>query len=823
MPEPPSETPPSLLASVAKLLSGPAPTLYVVEAESHKLQVSRRHLLRMMCATAELAHQKQAMALEAVASYVQVLCSTGEYTPTLFLQHCKFDETPLSLHVRFGGPESVEQVSKTFVVEHSWAMLVCKSKDPAAEDCLCLRGSGSPTIRVSQNTTGETISRLVAASIPSPASLGMFKERWTLTETDAAKSNARAGRIQSRKGEGKWAHATCAAHRCHQVATKTWTLDLATLSALKRSLLILETPSYYLKFRDTLIAEIKAKLVLKRHSVLPQRAMRFREAVLRMYAPSSKRTRAASIVTVFSERVLNGDWQLRDQCQHYCSGCCSGESQTHSLIERWVPRVLKALSVRRFCKANWSTWHLPLGVVGYWMHLHDLWRQVFVKAFTPVSQVLGQLADAPLDPDAEDTRRWQVEMAQNMKIALSRWGEDGPEAASSMYVLRSSLQAEVEAMATLLEHSSGAAVRGEMQKLVYRGALLSRASTLSRQRDMSHVPSLRQCSVFKLDQCLLCGVCFFEQGNPGNLRNVCVCEMHELENSGQQMHYKVDKLLSGELAFTALRSSNALLHSPDIAMFMPPTEIASSKLFRAFARMWAVMYDNMHKRYTEYPYKLRLLISPSADLDVHIACFLSAKDCALDQFSKALRKDFGTEEQLKSVEFQQMLKIFFWHMDTSTYSTERLHSQNTRRTRVRAQVTHQLPLHQVALSHAGVAAPAEVRELVSERPSTKMQKQQKKRDVPTAPSKKRKRVGGGAARAYLHIAAQGVSGQRPSFSKLLQGYRTLDDDSRAYYQSLGEAGMKAHRSGTRSFPSTYRRSQHAAEVHLQQQSSMSPP
>ena len=458
----------SLRVAVARLLQTHSRTLYSLETEAKVLKTSQRHLLRMMCAVAEHCTQTQRMTLEAVLSYVQVLCSYGDWRPTLYLEHRKFDETPLALQVRFGGPEGVEQVAKTFVVEHAWCILLTRKRCAGADDCVILRGSGSPAIRVSQNTTGETIAQLVAGCVPAPASLRMFATQWRLTETDAAKANFRAERVGTTTAQV--AHAVCSAHRCHQVATKTWTLELQTLSALKRSLLVLESPTYYLKFRDTMIAVIKDRLVLKRSSVLPPQALSFRQAVLRLYSPTSHRSRAHSTVRVFAEDVLNGNWMNSKEVEHYCSGCCTSERDTHLLIERWVPRVLKALSLRRFCKANWTSWQLPLCVVGFWMHVHNLWNQVFLQAFSPVRDALRVLGEAQLDEGADESQRWQVEMAQNLTIALSSWGERGAEASSSMYVLRSSLQAECEAMATLLENTAAKAVHREMFNVISEGS-----------------------------------------------------------------------------------------------------------------------------------------------------------------------------------------------------------------------------------------------------------------------------------------------------------------------------------------------------------------
>ena len=240
------------------------------------------------------------------------------------------------------------------------------------------------------------------------------------------------------------------------------------------------------------------------------------------------------------------------------------------------------------------------------------------------------------------------------------------------------------------------------------------------------------------------------------------------------------------------------------------TEAMATETFRTFARVWSLLYDNTYKRYSEYPFKLRDLLAEGAELDENILCFLTARPCALDSFSAGLREDFGTMESLKSFELRQMLHVFFAQMDTNTHSTERLHSQTTRRTRARSQLTHHLPLHQISLSQCGLAAPTYTRDLIFDSVGRSVKKRCRDPDMSTAPPRKRRKPGGGAFRAFIHIVGQNVVGRRPSFASLAQEYSLLTEDQKLFYQQLGGAATQAHKSGRPSFPRTFRRSRVAA-------------
>ena len=463
--------------AIAELLQRGTHILSHMARNAASLQLSERHLIRMMSALAERFTQQQHDTPESVMTYIRTLCLTRAWRPLLYLQCCKYDETPLRLDVRFGGSEAAEQLAKTFAVEHSWCMLVCKKDCATLQDCLCFVGAACPSIRVAQNSTGDTMARLVPACCPVPSLVHMFEHRWRLSETDSAKSNIRCERIQASRGcfsEGRVAHVCCSAHRLHQVASKTWSLSLSTLSSLKRTLLVLQSPGCLLKFEKALVQEIHSALVLKRNVTLPEEASSHREAVLRLYAPGKQRSRACSVVTIFSSHVLNGHWLRLGQVEHICGGCCENENQTRLLIEKWVPRVLKALSVRRFCKANWAAWHMPLNLIGYWTHLHGLFQRSFLRAFTSLSSRLPTApeGDAADDLDADEAQRWQAEMAKNVKSAVDFWGSTAINATSAMHIQRVALQAECEAMGSVLKASSDHAAREHMQKLITPGWLL---------------------------------------------------------------------------------------------------------------------------------------------------------------------------------------------------------------------------------------------------------------------------------------------------------------------------------------------------------------
>ena len=234
---------------------------------------------------------------------------------------------------------------------------------------------------------------------------------------------------------------------------------------------------------------------------------------------------------------------------------------------------------------------------------------------------------------------------------------------------------------------------------------------------------------------------------------------------------------------------------------------AVSTIFKTQAFTAAMAFDSVKQRFAAYPYKLADLVQVGRDGLEEALCFLSAPQCCLDSFSLEFRREFSTVDQLTSPLARTLLRALLSVLEGNTFSTERLHSQNARRILSR-KMTHELSIHQAALFHTGVGAPAHVASLACEiSHESQIDRKRKGPHVePDAcpPQKRRKKGGGGAWRAFVHLQALSANERQRGFQhkNLSQQYAAMDEDMRRRCVELGNVATSLHKRGQRSFPRT---------------------
>ena len=264
----------------------------------------------------------------------------------------------------------------------------------------------------------------------------------------------------------------------------------------------------------------------------------------------------------------------------------------------------------------------------------------------------------------------------------------------------------------------------------------------------------------------------------------------------------------GSLGWQALLEQGSVYASEDWPGALPTRGVASD-IFIANARAAAVTYSSVLLKFSQYPYKLANLIHPKLEFEVEALCFLSAKKCSLDAFSQHLRGMFPSVPLLATPLCRNMLGTAFSMYDITTFSTERLHSQNARQIFSRPQ-THKLSLHQLAVLHSGIGAPSALMPLL---PKARPPLAQKRVGVEVHGDRgqrplKKARGGGGAWRAFVFLDTLQRSPSRPApwnFKErnLSERYRNLSVEERQVCEELGKAACKLHQNRQRSFPKTY--------------------
>ena len=121
--------------------------------------------------------------------------------------------------------------------------------------------------RFAENATAETTAKLLKTTVNMPGLVtAPFQRKWRLCEMDANPANLKCERLISQSDamqDWRCVGGTCAAHRVHAIATKTFKLSGQTanvISGCTRSLLTLQAPGALVRWRTALLDEILGTL-----------------------------------------------------------------------------------------------------------------------------------------------------------------------------------------------------------------------------------------------------------------------------------------------------------------------------------------------------------------------------------------------------------------------------------------------------------------------------------------------------------------------------------------------------------------------------------
>ena len=223
----------------------------------------------------------------------------------------------------------------------------------------------------------------------------------------------------------------------------------------------------------------------------------------------------------------------------------------------------------------------------------------------------------------------------------------------------------------------------------------------------------------------------------------------------------------------------------DLWVHMPETEEWRSQLLRMMMRPAACVFQLVKITTQGFPYRLAALVVGSLTAE-EADKILKTPKCLLDRFSRDFLARFASVQQLQSEEAKQMMTLVSHMALCCTYTTERLHSCNLRRTQTR--VSNKACLQHVALSHMGRVAPkwstvsSKVVRIPGRRPGRPAKVKNEK-------VRKGKAGGGGAWRAFCSARMSGGKVRGADGMKALaEEYKQLSGDDKAHFLQMGSAG-----------------------------------
>ena len=479
---------------IARVLeSGERSLITNLEDHAQEMGSSRKTVQRWLFGLAEQSVRNQHQTLEEVMGYCVSLLAGGQWRTVLYVEEVKHDETPLSVVVEFRAGEPQNHLAKMYMIEQCWGVLLARGDGSKPEDLLWIHGAASPCARVTESGAAETVAKMLQSCSITPAGCKAFELRWRVVETDGLRTNMRAEKVLQHQGhyaspEWATAHTVCAAHQCHHVASRTCSLTWtkATLTGVIQSILTLRAPGAYERFRDGLVQVAQESCVIIRHSNMSPQARQYREYILSLFCPTNERAQAAATVRAVSECLLNANWQDATYVGHVCQGvgCCESHAHLQRKLAFWLPRLLRALSLKTLCRGNWKAWLQAVNFVGFLTHVHSLWQRTFARVFgadmlqEPWAHV-GEEHEAEAENEEEEIVKWRRAMSQNLRSAVSFWTEtEWP--AVSLFILRCVLEPQRVMMGKLLHIASSDWSLQQLESMNLTGpSLSSQASCLS--------------------------------------------------------------------------------------------------------------------------------------------------------------------------------------------------------------------------------------------------------------------------------------------------------------------------------------------------------
>ena len=470
--------------------------------------------------------------LKVALSFVAGWKHAEQWVPLQAVWKVKYDETPLRMRVRFltgsghgkktkSFDEQDQQVSKLFVHECSWSLLLQPGKRALASesDCLVIKGSFAPECRIVDRATAPGIAAVVASCHSPPSEIkDLFPHTIRLVESDSLSANAKSERLlQESVCWRKWQRYTihCMAHRIHSSTTRTFSLAFMKplITGLKNMLLFMRSPGVISEFRAHIKTVVQDKLlVIQGRPEISLHVRDYKEKMLDAFLPERA---SGQVVVVYAALIMfNGDWltPASQQIEHYCRGCCRSRQDTVQKCIFLLNRMLSCCRPQIFSAGNWKSWQKSFAFIGVFGAIHNVLFEILrrtlhsITSKTSASDAHERLLLGGVQAHDEGDRgfHWHDVHADAGAVSgnnearamddgeYARWREQESEkrdktkdllalpfAVERSFAVLRALAPETKLMATVLEADSGLWEITKMAKLLRGGVRQHRLHVLS--------------------------------------------------------------------------------------------------------------------------------------------------------------------------------------------------------------------------------------------------------------------------------------------------------------------------------------------------------
>ena len=701
-------------------------------------------LQKRASAAAEACVAQQDAGWRSVIHYV--LRVAPDLVPLLFVERQAYDATPSRLRIPNQDGCQEERKVKLFMIETEVAILLAKRGNRGNDEAgnyLLLRVPFSHTPRVAAKGDAFCTKEVLSSTVPAHGALAEgCPNIFRISESDEDGSNLKAERLLAHSRSKKWQegllHCLCSAHKCHAACQKTWE-DSDIISGFVHAYKALEDVGTLNAVREFMLKEIPKRLHIVRGSDCPLEGQSFRENMLKIFTPSKSRPRLRARVTEVC-RLLNGDWRRSKILIHHCKlGCCSSPESTVQQLQSILVKTLLGLRRGIFSRDNWTEWPHQMLFFAWASFLHGFMLDAFLA-------VLKGQEVIPEEHDAANLEAAEALVEQRLAAARA------PPLPDAMAVARQEKSKALRIAVAFLPSPW------------FRDFFILRVALEPEVQLMSYL--VDSVSIKKE-----------------------TAEMQSHLHQGQRQ-YNICKLLSLKPMQDAIQLGVANICDEKSWSPFAETEEFRSEIWRVASRPMAVLWQLLCTRFSTYPWKLFQLLSNRSE-DCATA-LLNERNCLKDEWSRAFLARYNTSEKLVGEECFQILSTVAVMLQTSTFSTERLHSVNLRQCKTRAHVKR-MSAETVALKHGAVATlPWLHRHVLKKLPlegSKKAKRGRPKIEREAEGSAKKRRTGaGGAWRAFVHVRCAGQNFSQASLLEWSAEYRQLTPEQKAYFIELGKQG-----------------------------------
>ena len=694
---------------------------------------------RRVIAAAEACAVEQAAARNRLLEYVERLVAAGEFSLVGAFDHWSYDETPMKLKVFYDSQHGDVQKARVWAVENTFALLLQHAQFEGREEhqrpsgYLLVIARSSPAIRATQTAVGESIHKMLTSCTAHLNDLSGYPFKVRVSETDEAGANSRAeAMIQAEHPD--WSHmwCTCLAHKIHTSAKKVWNLVPDLITGLKNTCLVLRGPGSMAAMRDHAKQLLNESFVFKRahpNQALSRHAAAFKTKMKDTFSPSPAFPRKAAVVEVLCE-LLNADWQ-EEAITHVCAGCCQDAEEAKQKVTAAFLKFVTILRPPLMNTDNWEEWHHSLHLFGLGFAMHKIVPQVYARAFgrrqpDQDNEAVEPLAGGIDFGDAVPVGIDEVAVQRERLARIHRLGRQfmGSYYLHDLYLMKTALQPEIDLMKFALSQCGSKWELQQFQNVTSLGWRRYRLGVWHRAQE--------------LDACI----------------------------------WKT---------ITNTRSVDTWSHMLEI-------EENRTMIWRMNLRLGACLFALVRVRVKSAPYPLwSLLTADSDDEKSFWARHISLTPaCQRDKLTTDFCNAFPSLEEKLSEKALQILAAIGLLVATTTYSTERLHSKNSRAGLQRIQ-THAADVASLAENHMGYVGPA----WAAAARKDGFKHIAKEEAEPQEPPPKRRRGGGGAWRAFTHHHLAGRRFVSEDMTELKRRYWALSEPERARWKEIGRSGWGA--------------------------------